>query len=360
MCRWFGYRPKYEDLCRIYITQENIDRFDAVLDAVEDMKLQFAEMDRKGKTPKEFGLMIKECPDTLETTMLITARNKMRGTEVIEYRLNYGGVYADTSKLSRDPAVNMHNLVAYKKFASKVSFKKEHGRYWMAQQVKKYDIAELIRALKIPYVNKKFDTEGLAEYIENSDIFPYWDVVIATGSAESLVVDICDNERGVARSFHVKGESDPYIRIGGSNNRVMDPGVFDAGLWLSDSQRQDILTIKNNNAPDGKTYSELSATDYLERRSCPLLVIYPIELKVECSDFEKKTPGTDIDALEKLKKKIKSDIGEDIPLMAFAFGFPRKESGVTVVYRANKVKLDELNANLEVYDDEEGADDDDD
>lgn len=26
MCRWFGYRPGYEDLCRVYLTQENIDR----------------------------------------------------------------------------------------------------------------------------------------------------------------------------------------------------------------------------------------------------------------------------------------------------------------------------------------------
>lgn len=26
MCRWFGYRPRYEDLCRVYLTQENIDR----------------------------------------------------------------------------------------------------------------------------------------------------------------------------------------------------------------------------------------------------------------------------------------------------------------------------------------------
>lgn len=27
MCRWFGYRPGYEDLCRVYLTQENIDRW---------------------------------------------------------------------------------------------------------------------------------------------------------------------------------------------------------------------------------------------------------------------------------------------------------------------------------------------
>lgn len=24
MCRWFGYRPGYEDLCRVYLTQENV------------------------------------------------------------------------------------------------------------------------------------------------------------------------------------------------------------------------------------------------------------------------------------------------------------------------------------------------
>ena len=60
MCRWFGYRPKYKDLCRVYLTQENIDRFDAVLDAVDDLRQQFEEMERQDKKPKDFGLMVKE------------------------------------------------------------------------------------------------------------------------------------------------------------------------------------------------------------------------------------------------------------------------------------------------------------
>lgn len=360
MCRWFGYRPKYEDLCRVYLTQENIDRFDAVLDAVEDMKLQFAEMKRQGKTPKQFGLMIKESPETLETTMLITARNKMRGTEVIECRLNYGGVYSDTSKLSRDRAVNDYNTACYNRFVSKLNFSWQRNRFFMAQQVKKFDVAELIRDLKIPYINKKFDTEGLAEYIENSEIFPYWDVVIASADA-AMMVDVGQEKiHCVERSFHIKGAKDPYIRIGGTNNRVMDPGVFDAGLWLTDEQRKMILDTKNNNAPDGKTYTTLSATDYLERRVCPLLVIYPIDLKVQASDVEKEAWNGRVEELIELKGKIKGTLGEDTPLMAFAFGFPKKESGVTVKYRANKVKLDELNANLEIDDDEEGVDEDDD
>ncbi len=362
MCRWFGYRPKYEDLCRVYLSQDNIDRFDAVLDAVEDLKIQFSEMKRQDKTPKQFGLMIKECPDTLETTMLITSRNKMRGTEQIEYRLNYGGVYADTSKLLRDPAVNNHNVTTVKRFTDKISFEwkqGEHGgKYFMAQQVKRFDVAELIRALKIPYVNKKFDTEGLADYIENSDIFPYWDIVIATGAAPTLRYEV-GNEKlsGVARSFHVKSAKDTYIRIGGSNNRVMDPGIFNAGLWLSDTKRQYILEEKSKNDPKGKVYTELSATDYLLERTTPMLVIYPIELKTDSTEDEKIAwEGYDLDALKaNIKEKL---VG--LPLMAFAIGFPKKESEVLVTYRANRVKLDELNAGLEVDDEDEGTEDDDD
>ena len=352
MCRWFGYRPGYEDLCRIYLTQENIDRFDAVLDAVEDLKLQFAEMDRKDKKPKDFGLMIKESPDTLETTMLITARNKMRGTEVIEYRLNYGGVYADTSKLSRDPQINDHNLRALKAFLDRVHFSWRPSvgtDRFMASDVSKFEVAELLKNLKIPYVNKKFDCEGLAEYVENSEVFPYWDVVVATGASKEIPnVFGVDNLRAVERSFHIKDARDPYIRIGGSNNRVMEPGILNVGLGLNDADKRSILAEKNNLYPHDPPYSELAATDYLKRRQTPILIVYPINLKLNNNDEQYEE-----------QKRIKDSFEPGTPLLAFAFGFPKKESEEKLKYRANLIKLQELSANLEVDDDEEGADEDD-
>lgn len=62
-----------------------------------------------------------------------------------------------------------------------------------------------------------------------------------------------------------------------------------------------------------------------------------------------------------LKLQIKQEVGNDRePLIAFAIGFPKKESGVTVTYRANFIKLDEINANLELDDDGEGEEDDED
>ena len=128
MCRWFGYRPKYEDLCRVYLSQVNVDNFNAVLDAVEDLKDQFAEMDRNDKKPSDFGLMVRESPETLGTTMLITSRNKLRYTSEIEHHLHYGGVYADTSKLSKNGDVNKHNIKAFQQFYDSHTFQSINGR----------------------------------------------------------------------------------------------------------------------------------------------------------------------------------------------------------------------------------------
>lgn len=364
MCRWFGYRPKYEDLCRVYLTQENIDRFDAVLDATEDLREQFKEMERNDKTPRDFGLMIKESPDTLETTLLITARNKMRGTEILPLHLNYGGVYADTSKLLRSPAENNHNFKAFKEFYDHTVFKWENNRY-MSQNVSKFLVADLIKSLKIPYVNKKFDTEGLAEYIENSDQFPYWDVVIAIGAPDDNKEPFMgvDGLWKVERSFHIKNNTDPYIRIGGTNNRVMEPSLFNAGLWLSKERIQILLDEKNRELQKDPPYTDFSATDYLKRRQTPILLIYPIDLKTDASDSEIESLAIDVNQKEETRQKIekqKKEIKEAFnnqPLMAFAFGFPAKESKVVVNYRLNAVKIQELTNNLEVEDEDEGVED---
>lgn len=359
MCRWFGYRPKYEDLCRIYVTQENIDRFDAVLTAVEDLRMQFAEMERRGLTPKQFGLMVREAPEALDTTLLITDRNKMKGTEVIEHRLNYGGVYADTSKLSKKPEDNSHNLEQVRLFMERIPFSWTNNRF-IAQQVPQAIIAELIRSLKIPYINKKFDIDGLSEYIADSKIFPVWDVVIATGKKtasvflEDLLEDHFDDQKltEVERSFHIKGKSDLFIRIGGSNNRVMEPSILNAGLWLTEEQKQLILMEKKAKAKESgeDEPKNLSALDYLERRACPILIIYPIRLKMP--NEAKNQPEETTAEMQRIQAAFQE------PLMAFAVGFPKKESEERLKYRANKVKLDQLVGAIEVNDEEEGVDDD--
>lgn len=331
MCRWFGYRPQYRDLCRIYLTQSSISQFDAVLAATEDLKAQFSEMKLRDKKPIDFGLMVKECPDTLETTLLVTSRNKMRGTQVFERALNYSGVYADTSKMSKNPANNNHNIAAFEHFYQNVTFDwynkdglvtsnfSDSHKYFMARNVSQHYIAQLIKEIKVPIENKKFNTEGLAEYVEDSDKFPFWDVVIASGNDKESTPFY--GVRPVERSFSTKSEND-FIRIGGSNNRVLDPSLFNAGLWYK----------------NGET---LSATEYLEKRTKPILIVFPVNLKVDNDEN---------------KKKAKECLGGKI-LLTFAYAFPQNGSKTIIKYRANAVKIAQLSSEYEIDDEDEGVDD---
>ena len=335
MCRWFGYRPKYMDLCRIYLTQVSIDQFDSVLTATEDLKAQFSEMKLRDKKPIDFGLMVKECPDTLETTLLITSRNKMRNTQEFVRRLNYSGVYADTSKMYRDPVLNKRNLEAFSSFCRNVEFgwkgKDELStshKYYMAQNVSQHYIAQLFRDIAVPIENKKFNTDGLAEYIEDSDKFPIWDVVIANGNSKDtkLFMDV----HPVERSFHMRSAND-LIRIGGSNNRVLDPGLLNAGLWYR----------------EGET---LSAKEYCNHRTRPILVVFPIDLNCENNDKE-------TNEIEQVwKNETKCGLGGKV-LLAFAYGFPGTDSKIMVKYRANAVMIDQLTAGIELDDEDEGVED---
>lgn len=352
MCRWFGYRPGYQDLCRVYMSQSNIDNFNAALDAVEDLKEQFAEMDRQDKKPIDYGLMVRESPDTLDTTLLITSRNKLQYTDEIIYHLNYGGVYADTSKMPKDPAINEHNVTAVNEFYKKLPFSIVNDRY-IAQRVSKFDVADFIRSIKVSYINRKFDTQGLAEYIENSDIFYQWDVVIATGTSEKFLGAYGHNWKAPRRSFH-HDKSEPFIRIGGGNNRVLDPGILNAGLWLTESDKEKILAQKS--VGSGAKRVDLTAKDYLTYRKDPILIIYPLDLLTDLSSKEKNSlPGQD-ELLIQEKVQIKEAFGDN-PLMTFAIAFPEKESKVMVNYRINKVKIAELNRGMEIDEDEEEDDD---
>lgn len=347
MCRWFGYRPRYEDLCRIYLSQTSIDSFGAVMDAVRNLKEQFREMELQGKTPHDFGLMVKESPTTLETTLLVTARNKMHHTQIFEHYINYGGVYADTSKLFKDAGKNRANLALLDNFfleqqAKGLSFSNVSNRY-MLRCVSSADIGNLLQRIIIPSVNKRFDCISLAAYIKESQIFPTWDVVVVTGESPH-VKDIQGRLlNGATRIFRLGDQNENYIRLGGTNNRIIDPGIFDSGVVIAPEKKQEILSKKKKRHPD-KPSDQLTATDWLKLRERPLLAIYYIDLKID----DKNLSLADREKFVSTKEVFGSDL-----LIGFAVGFPACESKVLIQYRANLIKVEELTSDDDEFDEEE-------
>ncbi|MEQ1673192.1 MAG: Z1 domain-containing protein, partial [Hyphomicrobium sp.] len=59
MGRWFGYRPGYLDLCRLYMTKELRDWFCHITEASEELRREFDHMALLNQTPKDYGLKVR-------------------------------------------------------------------------------------------------------------------------------------------------------------------------------------------------------------------------------------------------------------------------------------------------------------
>lgn len=345
MCRWFGYRPNYEDLCRVYMSKINVDNFGSVIDAVKNLDEQLEVMKAQGKTPKDFGLMVKESPDTLETKLLVTARNKMKNTSVVVRGLNYSGISIDTSKLYKDVEKNKKNTEIFRKFYSKVIASgislENVGNRKMLRDVDAILIADFIKDLYIPLENRKFDKENLSNFIREKKFYDKWDVVFATGDSTSsnqeFEIEPGVKIKSVLRKFEYREEED-FLRVSDHNNRLLEPGIFNSGLTeqqLEEAKKLMQTRIKNSNKPGTK--QNMISKDYLAvPNRKPLLVILPIYLNTE--------DGNDVENFFKTKEKktLIRDSFRDGCLLGFGIGFAGKNDEKKMMsFRMNKVKAEE-------------------
>lgn len=106
MGRWFGYRPGFEDLCRVYLSRDSINWYAHIAQAAEELTQQVKRMRRDGLSPRDFGLYVLSHPDSL----LITAANKMRTGQEITVQQSFSGRLRESYVVSADPAVNQANF----------------------------------------------------------------------------------------------------------------------------------------------------------------------------------------------------------------------------------------------------------
>ncbi len=97
MGRWFGFRPGYLDLCRLYTTSDLNDWFSHITQAAEELRREFDHMHMIKGTPKDYGLKVCSHP-----TMMVTSRVKMRNAT--EVKINFAGAVQETVTFSRDVA----------------------------------------------------------------------------------------------------------------------------------------------------------------------------------------------------------------------------------------------------------------
>jgi hypothetical protein len=101
MGRWFGYRTDFEDLCRIYMSEEAISWYSHISKATEELRNEFKNMEKAKMTPRDFGLSVRSHPESL----IVTARNKMRSGRNIIRKISLEGRLVETSILIKSKEV---------------------------------------------------------------------------------------------------------------------------------------------------------------------------------------------------------------------------------------------------------------
>lgn len=109
MGRWFGYRPRFDDLVRVWMPETTCADFTHSAEVTEELRETLLDMKARGLTPRDFGLRVRIHPDSVD----IVAANKGRDTELIEIGPTvWENRLAESYDLTGDADVDRANRVA--------------------------------------------------------------------------------------------------------------------------------------------------------------------------------------------------------------------------------------------------------
>lgn len=272
MARWFGYRPGYEDVCRVYLPKLALDHYREINGAIEELRGEVRRMHDLGMTPEHFGLKVRESP----TAIRITAANKMRTATQMRIAQDYSERHLEGYILPNVQEVNEANLKAIREFVAELgsqSSSKSDSQAEVWEGTSGHAVMKLLKAFKFSPAhadlgpisgNVSLFMDYCADRIR--DEMEVWDVAIphpANG----------DPRKGFLRpdlSFPLrKRESGDVVeggfRVTAGRNRVADPD--DAQIGLNDEQ----LAAGNADRESGRRRGDKA---FCAQRTRPLLLIH--------------------------------------------------------------------------------------
>ena len=338
MGRWFGYRPHYDELCKIWTTAEIMDWYGYITDVSRELREEISIMQDYNMTPKDFGLKVRQHPGTL----MITARNKMRAAVPITRPVGLDKIFLETPRLLNDKNILDANKKRVMDFVDSLrDFPPIEGvrqkNSWSG--VPKEKIADLILNFQTAPWHLAFQSQPIGKYILNKMDDTAWDVFIAEGDGEIFselsVGGVSIVVKPIVRKVLSKDEQ---IMISETKVRVGSLGMTKVGLTADEIRyaEEGYRAIKGN-----EKVKDPPDRAYMIYGRKPLLVLYVIR------PIDRKTG--------------KVPAGVPDVLFALGVGFPARSPRIscskieTADYYANVVAIDKFNSD-DFYDDEDDED----
>lgn len=310
MGRWFGYRPGYLDLCRLYTTNELVEWYQHITVASEELRKEFDYMADMSATPEEFGLKVRTHPSGL----IITGANKMRNGTVMQ--LSFAGTISETYLFHKDENVIRRNLKAIEDLILGLGSYSVEKNNFIWKQVAGSKIVEFLTNYQSHPNARLANTRSLIDYIQTqlrqNELVSWTIVLISKNKAENKHT-IAGLEIGLTyRKNH--DPSLPEYRL--PKSRLLNPP--DEMLDFSLSVQEQIISItKERRKKAGKPESKSKTPDgkLIREKRNPrngLLLLYPLDPKA-------------------------ININAEIPVIGFGISFPSSDSAKSVEYKVNNV-----------------------
>jgi len=335
MGRWFGYRPGYVDLCRLYTINQIFEWFNHITMATEEMRNDFDEMTATHQRPKDFRLKVRNHHGLLT----ITSLSKLYFSEDIE--ISFSGENPQTYCLLKTKSGIENNFNALKKLISTIGFpikenrieNKGKTRYLFYPNINVDAICSFIDSFKIeqPSINNA----TLSDYIKTQakgNKIKEWSICLVSNSDERVFIDYKGktprNERQSnedVSKYDLKHNNEVItLSCSVRNQQIGRGGEF----YLISKNQIDQTGDRYIDLSKDKDYSKMSYAEIKEQRKAEkkgLLLIYALD--------ERGTPN----------------VKNDIPIVGYSLHFPRIEDETKVSYTTT-IKKDFDN---EVMDDDD-------
>lgn len=353
MGRWFGYRPGYDDLCRIWADPLAQGWYAHLSEVVNELRVDIRRMHAQRLPPGRFGMKVR----THTSALAVTAANKMRHADSVVIALSYSAAGAETPLLPVSRDRNLHNLTQLKAFINGLppATLLRQRLYW--ESVPRAQVAHFLESLEILDLNPHFMRDGpgrsrpLLDFIATNTVgeLSTWEVCLPQGDGTRNVdFDVETRDAGPVRPRprkrqfeRVRGDSG-FLRL--NKQRVGE--ISDERVGIPDSERQRIdEEWARERERDSRLGESVPGHFYRRFRTSPLLTIHVVE-------------PTDPPPERRSSMLARDEIEPEL-ILAVSVSFPEFDGGAhQVKYALNKVALRE--AGLLGDDDDEGTDGDED
>ncbi|KAA3644377.1 MAG: endonuclease [Bacteroidetes bacterium] len=274
MGRWFGYRPGYVDLCRLYTTADLVDWYRHVTMATEEMRHDFDEMAANNRRPADYQLKVRTHPGML----MVTSLTKMKDHEKIQ--VGYSGKVIQTYSFNKKDVKGNYSVYNY--FLSRLdsnpiekltSSGKTNSLLWI--DINSEKIIDFLSTVRV----EKHRLDVVTAYInkQNQDgLLTEWSVAIWINSQnenKSLIKWQNGEFKGGLATRTFTGDDTNLLQVPNGKNAILAKEHRTVDLTFDSNSKLTENEIKLNRKRTGK----------------PLLVLMPIDSS-EYRNIEDNTP----------------------------------------------------------------------